>query len=392
MRSGMKRWLTIMVAVSCVTGISADVYANETADIWKIDESIARAMDEKNTADVAKLNEEIRAVCPSIVDLDAISEEMDGQWVREQIAMYQLPEGELFSRGKAVTTEGRQKLMDNRNLTPIGKTQPIGYGVAVRRANVKAVPYAGGMFAMADDMDKDVLQQGALDPCEAVRLLHVSQDRRYYFVQGETVKGWVFVGDIAVCKNSVWQKFYDPTEALVVCTRGIRIKHGRETVYAQMGARLPIVSVSDTQYKVQMPIRGNGGKLTDTEVLLDKTDEVQIGYQDYQKDNLSKLARAYVDAPYGYHGLKNSEDIIGMTADVYRVMGITLPRDEADYAKAIAIVGRVGDAYPAQSADGTSYLVLSQEGNQLTVIGQNADGKQIGEYTIEQNAIEGMAK
>lgn len=383
----MNRWLIAGTMVLSLANVTAEASGDDVTAIWSIDATVAKSLQEKNMADVSLLNESLRANCPSIVDLAAINEEMDGQWVREMIDSYQLPSDTLFSRGKTIQESDRKRLTDNRNLAPIGKMQSVGYGIAVRRANVKALPTGNGLFLSEDDVDQDILQQGALDPCEVVRLLHVSQDRRYYFVQGETVKGWVFIGDIAVCKKSVWERFYDPGEYLVVTARGIRINQGRETIYLQMGTRLPLISVGD-QYKVRIPLRGNAGKFTDTEVMVDKSDAVEIGYLSYDAANLKRLARAYVGAPYGVRGLKNSEDMVGMLGDVYRTMGIVLPRNRADYEKAIRLIGANGAGHIVRTTEGRDLLVLAKDGDMLTVIAQSADGKQFAEYTVKSDAVE----
>lgn len=375
------KWLIGIVAFLCGMGISAETNASDNAMVWKLDAATVKAMEEKNQMDVAAMNEAIRANCPSIVDQMAIAEEVDGQWIREMIALYQLPNGALYRRGKLIDEADRERALANRNLAPIGKTQPIGYGVAIRYANVKALPIEGGLFAAADRVTGDVLQQGTLCVCETVRLLHVSQDRRYYFVQGETVKGWVFVGDIAVAKKSVWERYHDPGEYLVVATRGIRVKQGRETLYVPMGARLPILSVGE-KYKVRIPLRGSSGKLTEGEALIEKNDDVQIGYLSYEQANIEKLASLYIDETS-----RQPKDMIGMTGAIYRAMGIVLPYDRTDYRKALSLLQTAGSCQLTQTVDGDPILVLDREGDMATVIGQMPDGKTIGQYSLTTDRI-----
>lgn len=344
-----------------------------------------RAVTEQTTAD--RINETIRAHCPSVMDIEAIAEEADGQWVRERIASYSLPQAELYSRGKLLDDEDRQRLLDNMNLSPIGKMQAIGYGVAVRRANVKGLPTGRGLFTSADDTERDILQQGTLDPCETVRLLHVSQDRRFYFVQGQTICGWVFVGDIAVAKKSEWKEYHAPTEFVTVISRGERIKQTRETVYAQMGTRLPLMREKENEYKIKLPVRGNHGKLIDVETMIDKSDGYIIGHLDYTADNIAKLADAYVGAPYGYRGLKNSEDNSGMITDIYRAMGIILPRD-ADEMKTSSLLLQTYDDTAVIAIDGENALAVVR-GDGITVVGKSADGKTIGSYPLDETVVGG---
>ncbi len=378
------RWnksLTCAVLASLViAGGAAEVSASEPM----ID---MRAVAEQTTAE--QINETIRANCPSVVDIEAIEEEADGQWVRERIASYKLPQTDLYSRGTLLGEGDRQWLLDNCDLGPIGKTQSVGYGVAVRRANVKGLPTGRGLFGSADDMERDVLQQGTLDPCETVRLLHISKDRRFYFVQGQTICGWAFVGDIAVAKKSAWLTYHAPTEFVTVISRGERIARDGETVYAQMGTKLPLLREKETEYKVILPARGNHGKLVDVETMAKKSDGLSLGCLDYTADNIAKLANAYVGAPYGHRGLKNSEDNIGMITDIYRAMGIVLPRDAAEMETASYFLPPCGDT-AIITADGENAL-MTVVGDSITVIGKTADGKTLGTYAIEENAGGGEA-
>ena len=337
----------------------------------------------KNTEalDIKLVYENISSAAPSVVDLTAIDEAIDGQTLREKIDSCRLPAGDLYSRGKTITAEQRQALLDNRNLAPIGKTEGTGYGIAVRRANVRALPAGSGLFASADDMERDLLQVGALDPCEPVRLLHISQDRRYYYVQSATMSGWVYIADIAACKQSEWQRYSDPTSFLVVTSRGQRIKQAAETVYAQMGTRIPLIDQNDKKYTVLMPIRRGDGRLVEAETFIDKKEAFHVGYLDCTAQTVTKLAESYLGAPYGYRGLKNSEDSIGIITDIYRTLGITLPRKADELIAASRHLPPCGDIAIISGADGECHLVLAKTDAGLTVVGQT-DSKQIGTYTI----------
>lgn len=383
-----RKWNRRLTGVALALFIGMGINTTEAEPAWSINAKNVIAIKDTKALDIELVYENIRHASSSIADLSSMEEEMDGQALREMIAAYALPTGELFSRGKVVTEEAKQSLLDNRNLSPIGKMQPVGYGVAVRRANVKALPTGGGLFTAEDDVEGDVLQQGALDPCEPVRLLHVSTDRRYYFVQGAALRGWVFIGDIAVAKKSWWQSFAEPTQFLVVTSRGERIKQANETVYAQMGARLPLRNEDDKQYKIIMPVRGNHGKLIEAETLIDKKDSFAVGYLDYTEENITKLASAYVGAPYGHRGLKNSEDSSGMIADIYRAMGITLPQKASELRSAAAVLPPCGNIEIMETTDGDNLLVLASSGEGISVVGRSADGKQIAAYTIAETSEE----
>ena len=367
---------TIVGAVLVSLAVAGGVAEAKTVDVIN---DIEAAPFEKQTVTQA-INETIRENCPSVVDIEAISEETDEQWVRERIASYCLPQADLYSRGKQITEEERQHLLDNCDLD--GEIPPVGYGVAVRRANVKGLPTGRGLFLSADDTEHDVLQQGTLDPCETVRLLHVSRDGRFCFVQGRTIYGWVFIGDIAFAKKSAWLTYHEPTGFVTVISRGQRIKHDEETVYAQMGTRLPLLREKENEYKVVLPVRGEHGKLVDVETKIDKTDGFAVGYLDCTTDNVAKLAEAYVGAPYGYRGHKNSEDNDGMITDIYRTMGIVLPRDAGELNAAVRLLPTSGEVMLVTTTGGENALAITR-GSSMTIIGKTAGDKTIGTYTLD---------
>lgn len=376
-----QKWLAGAAAIALIGLAAPSAYASGTALSIGSDQLIA--IKDTEALDVELVYENISHTSPSVVDLSKMDDAIDGQTLREKIAEYTLPTGDLYSRGERITDETKQALLDNRNLAPIGKTEGTGYGIAVRRANVRALPAGKGLFATALDTDRDLLQVGALDPCEPVRLLHISQDYQYYFVQSASMSGWVFVGDIAAAKQSEWQRFAEPIQFVTVTSRGERIKQAAETVYAQMGTRIPLKDQNEKQYTVIMPIRRGDGRLIEAETTIDKKDAFHVGHLEYTAANITKLAENYVGAPYGHKGLKNSEDSIGIITDIYRTLGITLPRQADELIEAAKHLPPCEDIAIIPSADGECVLALAKDGTERTVVGQTED-KRIGTYTIAE--------
>ncbi|MBQ5745895.1 MAG: hypothetical protein IIV84_02825, partial [Selenomonadales bacterium] len=49
---------------------------------------------------IQEMNELVRTHCTSVVNIAQLADEEDGQWLREYIASYTLPQTDLYSRGK----------------------------------------------------------------------------------------------------------------------------------------------------------------------------------------------------------------------------------------------------------------------------------------------------
>ncbi len=289
-------------------------------------------------------------------DITISAEEVDGEDIRAHLADAAILSGDCWYRGALLIDEQKKNMISNQNANGLGILQSAGYGIVIRRSNVRALPEGFGVFSSKEDMLRDRLQITALDPGEAVRLLHRSSDMKYWFVQSSTACGWVAVTDIAKANRKDWLTFADPTDFVVITASGMKIKGGGETVYCQMGARLPLISEQENTYKVIVPYKSRNGNVGGVEVLLDKNDDVQLGYLAYTKQNLAKQAIRYSGAPYGWHGQRNSEDSAGAAADIYRTMGVSLPTSAQQHA---AVNKNEADSLPGlTAADGQTILTV----------------------------------
>ena len=98
------------------------------------------------------------------------------------------------------------------------------YGVTVRRANLRNLPTGEGLFFYASDRNFDALQETALDPGEAVAILHTSTNGYFYYVQAYNYRGWLSKFDVAETDRSTWLRYAEPKNFLTVVAKDYTLK------------------------------------------------------------------------------------------------------------------------------------------------------------------------
>lgn len=279
-------------------------------------------------AAVENFNRQVVAASPSVVDLVNYPATVQGEVVKSMMGDYAVLEDDLYRAGLLVSDNYKNILRGLTNVDKVPETVQVRYGLCVRKANLRALPTGEGLFYAPGDMDFDVLQQTVLDPMEPVAVLHDSANLHFYFVQAANYCGWLSRQDVAFVDHSTWLQYLQPEKFLVVTDRELFLKTGAEQVRYQQGARLPIKEETEGVYKLNAPTRGKDGRLEWEQVqILKSNPRVHLGYLPYTANNIIRAAYKWYGAPYGWGGLKNSVDCSSLVYNIYRVVGVRLPRD-----------------------------------------------------------------
>lgn len=234
----------------------------------------------------------------------------------------------LYREGKEVSERYKNVLREQINAKAlIAKNIKVRHGVVVRRTNIRGMPTGEGVFYYPNDTSFDVFQEAVLRPCEPVAILHQSANGYFYYIQSYNYRGWVSRFDVAVTDKSTWLKYADPKDFLVVVAPNYNVKFGVQTVYCDMGTKLPIAAVENNSSIVFMPSRTMDGRLSETKVRIENNSAVNHGYLPYTVNNILRQAFKYYSTPYGWGDLQKGVDCSGFIVSVYRTMGIMLPRN-----------------------------------------------------------------
>lgn len=237
----------------------------------------------------------------------------------------------------------KERIKEEMNLASIKPTTSVRYAVTVRRSNLRNLPCPDCWRARPYSGD-DILQETAIDPSEAVLVLHISRSNNYCFVQTRYYKGWLPTDALAFTTRQKWLFYAAPKDFFVVTVPQFYLKRPPQTTLYQMGAIIPIVKYDSKGFaKVLLPRRDQYGYLKEQEAYLKEGTDLHIGYLPCTRDNILAQAFRFLGAVYGWGGLKDSVDCSSFVADVYHCVGIELPRNadeqEISFARHLSFSG-----------------------------------------------------
>lgn len=233
----------------------------------------------------------------------------------------------LFRDGRPVPSAVLEALRDQVARDRVRDTNPVSFGITVRRTDLRMWPSAEGMYEAPDDRHFDVLQATALDPAEPLVVLHRSRDGRWGFVRAYHCDGWLPAEEIGeVADREDWMAWVRPARPLVVA--GVRLDLGAGRVF-QMGARIPLAPGPGAGRTRQawLPERAPSGAVRGVRVPIPGDAAVHDGPLPYTRRNLLVQALRWLDEPYGWGGLGGGVDCSGLTGAVFRSLGVVLPRN-----------------------------------------------------------------
>ena len=284
---------------------------------------------------VEEFNQKIRKASPTVVDLENYPTIVKKRVLKAKLNNFEALDEDLYLRGNKVSENYKGILRNLVNAKAITNDVPVRYAVVVRRSNLRNLPTGEGLFYFAADKDFDALQETALDPCDPVVVLHTSENKQFHYVQTVNYSGWVSTYDIAFTDRETWLKYVAPEKFVVVVGKSVKLKTWDETVEYQQGSRIPLSSVDDNAYVLNVAGRGKDGNLDKVKVKVAKNAALNEGYLPYTSNNILRSAFKFYGEPYGWGGLKNSVDCSSLMYNAYRTVGIYLPRN-ADEQEASA--------------------------------------------------------
>lgn len=289
------------------------------------------------TEEVDAFNQDIRAESRTVYDLTSYPEIVKGSKISSYLNDYIDLTSALYREGKVVSDNYKENLRLQINSLSLPKEVKVRYGVTIKRANLRNLPTGEGLFSSDGDRDFDVLQETVLDPGEAVAILHTSTNGYFYYVQAYNYRGWLSKFDIAETNRETWLSYVEPQKFLVVTGKSYTLKTNSQAMLFQQGARLKFNDKSDEKYIVQVPKRTQEGKLQELKIKVSTGIDLHEGYLPYTTNNILRSAFKFYGEDYGWGGLKNSVDCSSLISNVYRTVGVFLPRDADEQETSVGI-------------------------------------------------------
>ena len=344
----IKKFFTLLAVLFMLTTTAHAAIAIQddraTADYWVGKNKSGEAVF-VSTQDLEMLNLQIRQrSANTIVDLPKYPEKVYTQWLKNKITAtmtignFQGDEvPKLFKNGAALTEFSFTHAKQNCCLDELPTVCEIRYALTIDRADIKLLPEADGWFESADDTHYDQLQATVIDPSEPVIVLIESKDKQFVFIESRTYAGWVKPSALAFTDRATWLKYADSQNYLTVIASRKTIPSGK-AVY-QMGGRVLLRAAElqkDGSWAINVPAVDANGTIIEQGYNIPNDKGVVKGALACSENNLIRQAFRFLGEDYGWGGLEKNVDCSSFVQDVYRSVGIELPRDTSRQEKAMA--------------------------------------------------------
>ncbi|MFB5189479.1 C40 family peptidase [Alicyclobacillus fastidiosus] len=214
-------------------------------------------------------------------------------------------------------------------------------GFAVESTDLRRFAVATPAFQSAADKEFDLIQDTALHTFEPLVVAGESQDGHWLYVYTTTYRGFVAKQSVAV---TTWDRFEQlrASTPFVVVTKPFTLSQPQPydaTVshrWLEFAAVLPLAERQEALGRqhvlgnvcVLLPVRGNDGELMMRPAYVRQAD-VHVGWLPFKRESCVSMAFTLLHERYGWGGRLGVHDCSSFTRDVYRTMGVELPRDAA---------------------------------------------------------------
>ncbi|MCD9027710.1 SH3 domain-containing protein [Luteimonas sp. BDR2-5] len=338
-------------AAAAVIGVSA---AQLEADYWieraRHADRVIYDAEQLATQNVVMLDND-----PNLVDLAELPTLVEAEQVRAWVeARSVLPEQPLYDvAGKQGSARAMNRLVTALDLQNIPQTQVTRFGLVVRRADLRTFPTHLRVFNTPDDTDIDRFQEDALFPGTPVAVVHESRDGRWFFVVSQRYSAWIERDRVAIGERDEVLAYARRTPYLVVTGATAHTVFTPEApavsdVQLEMGSRLPLATdvaldqplhgqVPYFGHVVELPVRGDDGSLSFAQAMVPRSQDVATAYLPYTRANLIGQAFKFLGERYGWGHSYNARDCSGFVSEVYRSLGVLLPRNTSAQAVSPAL-------------------------------------------------------
>jgi cell wall-associated NlpC family hydrolase len=281
----------------------------------------------------------------SMHDLRKLPATLDGAQVRGWIEdLADPPAKPLYDvEGKPVPAATLKDIVDARALDTVPASQKTRFGLVVRRAALRTVPTTLRVFSHPGDTDIDRFQETAEFPGTPVVIAHASRDGRWLFVVSPRYAAWTEAANIAEGSRAAVFGYVDKTPYRIVTGAKVYTVYTRAApavsqVELDMGTRVPVLTDlaadqpvnGQTPYAahvIELPVRQADGSLAFSPALIQKNADTAADYLPLTPRNLITQAFKFLGERYGWGHAYDGRDCSGFVSDVYRSMGVQMPRN-----------------------------------------------------------------
>ncbi|MEE4218509.1 MAG: SH3 domain-containing protein [Xanthomonadales bacterium] len=287
---------------------------------------------------------------PNLVDLTLYPDRVPGREVARLIRSVSKPgETDLYYRDdpgqRKVGPEDYERYQASLALDAIPETVHVRFGLVLQRTNMRTWPARDFVFRSPETRDLDRFQENGLFPGEMVVILHESADGFWCFVRSYNYGAWIRKPRLVEGRREEVLG-YARTDRFLVVTGSRAMTNfnpadpDTSELCLDMGVRLPLTDPDKlplhvggqnpvASFAVQLPARDEQGGLAFKTVLIGRGQDVREGYLPYTPENIIRQSFKFLGERYGWGHSYNARDCTGLVLEVFRSMGIMLPRNSA---------------------------------------------------------------
>ena len=306
---------------------------------------------------IAARNALLLRVDDSMHDLAALPATLDQARVMAWITdLSSRPVRALFDvEGHPVEIATIDALIANLALDTVPARQDTRFGMVIRRAALRTFPTTLRVFSRTGETDIDRFQESALFPGTPVAIVHASADGQWRFVVGPRYAAWIQADAIAAGPRDVVLGYAERAPYRIVTGAEEHTVDTREApqvsaLQLDMGVRVPLSAVPAnapvngqhpyTAWTIDLPVRGDDGGLDIVPALLPRIADSSPGYLPLTRANIIRQGFKFLGERYGWGHSYDGRDCSGFVSEVYRSMGVQLPRNTSDQAVSPVFVRR----------------------------------------------------
>jgi len=304
-------------------------------------------------------NAKLLQLDPSMHDLRklpaTLSREQVSGWIN---AISERPTRQLYDvEGKPVPSATFDAMAADLALDKIPASQPTRYGLIVQRAAFRAFPTDLRVFSSKGDTDIDRFQETAEFPGVPVVITHASADGQWLFVLSPRYAAWTRKENVAEGSAAQVFGYADKAPYRVITGASERTVFTRERpevsqLQLDMSTRVPLASglapdqpvngqTAYAAYTLELPWRDATGKLQFSPALLQKNTDTASDYLPLTPANIIRQSFKFLGERYGWGHSYDGRDCSGFVSDVYRSMGVQMPRDTSKQSISPALEHRL---------------------------------------------------
>ena len=253
----------------------------------------------------------------------------------------------------------------------------VRYAVTVERGDIRLLPQSwnGDIY--------DDIQGTAIDPAEAVAVLLESKDGKFVFVQSRYYMGWLNKSIIAFTNRETWLHYVNPKDFIIITANKKAIEINGKNVLFQMGAKIPLknTKITDNNYWITRFPTSVNGQLKEVDAFIWNDETINKGFLNCTENNFIRQAFKFLGDVYGWGGLQESVDCSAFTQNIYRSMGLEIPRDADRQEGCMPIFAVFNDVTTAERFDIVKRApigsLLFKPGHVMMNLGQDDNGNSL---------------